>query len=105
MLPDDAPAVDGDDQTVRESFPDKSECFGVEVNLVIGGAEDRPVNHQEIGIGGGEAHAVGVKDGARHRELEQPVGLTLQRTEGLQLFFHPLEVLILTVIRIVAAHI
>ena len=71
----------------------------------IGGTEYGPVDDEEVGIGGRQTVTVLIVDGSRHGQFYQSVGLAVERPEGCQLRFHQLQILILFVVRVVAANI
>ena len=87
MLFDDTSTVNAHDLSVREGLSDNPEGLLIEIGLVISRTEHRPIHYQEVGIGGRESLALKDNRSGR-RQLQEPVGLSLQGSEGLQLLFH-----------------
>ena len=104
VLFDNASTVDADDLPVGEGLTDDSQRFGVEVGLSVGGTEYGTVDDEEVGVGGRQT-VVAVVDGSGHREFLQTVGPSVDGAEGLQLFFHQPQLVVLFVLGVVAAHI
>ena len=104
MLFDDTLTVDANDLPVREGLTYQSQGFSIEVWLVVGRTEHSPIDHEEVGVGGRQSLAL-KEDRAGHRQFHESVGLTLQRTEGLQLLLHQPQVFILLILWVVAAYI
>ena len=104
VLLDYTSTVDSDNLPVRESLADQAQGLCIKVWLVVGRTEHSPIDHEEVRVGGRQSLAL-KEDRAGHRQFHESVGLTLQRTEGLQLLLHQPQVLILLVLWVVAAYI
>jgi len=104
MLLDDTLTVDAYDLPVREGLAYQSQGLSIEVWLVIGRTEHSPIDHEEVGVGGRQSLAL-KEDRAGHRQLHEPVGLTLQGAEGFQLLLHQSQVLILLILWVITAYI
>ena len=88
MLLDDTSTVNANNLSARERLSDESQGFSIQVWLFVGGTEYSPVDHEEVGVSGGQSDTLKY-DGPWHRQFDEAIGLSLQGAEGLQLFFHP----------------
>ena len=96
MLLDDGTAVYADDFAVGIGFANDAQGLGIEVGLCIGRYEYGAIDNQIVGVGGWQALCL-VIDRMGQGKLSQPIGLSLQRSEGLQLLFHQQQVRMLFV--------
>ena len=77
--------VNANDVVALERLGNGGKRLAVEVGLVIGRHDDRPVDNQEIGIGGGQTFAVLVHDRVIHGQRQQTVRLALGCAQRAQL--------------------
>ena len=77
--------VNANDVVALERLSNGGKCPTVEVGLVIGRHDDRPVDNQEVGIGGGQTFAVLVHDRVVHGQRQQTVRLSISRARRAQL--------------------
>ena len=85
VLFDDTPAVDGHRLTVGESALDDSHGLGIVFRLMVGGHQNRSVQNQEIGVGGGQLFSVFVIDRRGEWQFQQTVGLSVKCPQVQQL--------------------
>ena len=104
MLLDDTPAVYPHDFPPWEYIANQVQRFFIQIGLSVGRTEYGAIDDEEVGIGGWQAHPF-VVDRSRHWQLDQLVRHALKRAEGLQLFFHQSQFLVLLILWVVAANI
>ena len=103
VLSDDGACVDGYDFVIGEGSCEDACRLVVFVGLVVGGQDDGLVDCEEVGIGGGQAVAVGLfVDGIGEWQPHEPVGLPFSVAQGLHLLLEGLEVIVVLVARVVA---
>ena len=73
MLLDDTSTVDANDFSAREGFPNQAQGFCIQIRLVVGRTKHRPVDHEEVGVGGRQPFSV-KKDRPWHGQFHEVVG-------------------------------
>lgn len=104
VLANEGTAVDTHNLIAGEGLLKHLGSTAVIVGLGVGGVEHGPVHHKEVGVGGWQAFAV-FYYGIGHRQGEQTVGFSCKGAEGLELFFHLAERVVVLVLLIGTLHV